>query len=458
MTQNERVFGIETEYGITCASTVGGEPPLDAQEAAEKLFEPLVVAGKSTNTFLRNGGRLYLDVGAHPEYATAECKDLWDLLAQVRAGSEIFADMASQTTQTLQGEGVPGQVHLFANNFDSSGNSYGCHENYLLRRRRDFREVADALITFFVTRQIVTGAGDVKKGEDGEHYYSFSARSDQMHDALSAATTRVRPIINTRDEPLGDSGAYRRLHVIVGDTNIAEPSTALKVGATDLVLHATERGVRFSDLRLADPLAAIRTISDDLTGTATVEMADGRMLTAAHLQREIMARTLRQVNKDSLSPLYKYVVDLWDRGLRAVETQDWSGVDTELDFAIKKKLLDSYTQRTGTPLGDPRVARLLLSYHDITGDLQTKMEHSGLMLRLTSEEQVAAAKEIAPTNTRAHLRGQVVTAAENADRSVGLDWVNVRVDGHGQINLQDPFATEDERVSAMIAQLSPTRG
>lgn len=409
--------------------------------------------------FLENGGRLYLDVGAHPEYATAECRDLWDLLAQVRAGSEIFADMADQTTQALQSDGVEGEIHLFANNFDSSGNSYGCHENYLLRRRRDFREVADALITFFVTRQILTGAGDIKKDENGNYQYTFAARSDQMHDALSSATTRARPIINTRDEPLGDSGSYRRLHVIVGDTNIAEPSTALKVGVTDLVLHATERGMRFNDLRLADPLGAIRTIGEDLTGTAQVATADGRLLTAVELQREIMSRTLAQLDENKLAPLYKYVVGLWRRGLDAIESGDWQTIETELDFAIKKKLIDSYQAKTGAALADPRVARLLLSYHDITGDLAAKMEQSGLMLRLTSEEQVEAAKHAPPSNTRAHLRGQVVAAAEKAGRTVGLDWVNIRLEGASQqINLQDPFSAEDERVTGLLRLLSEDQG
>lgn len=455
MAPNRRIFGVETEYGITCASTVGGEPPLDAESAAEKLFEPLVKAGGSTNMFLRNGGRLYLDVGAHPEYATAESSDLWDLLAQIRAGEEILADMAKETTSSLQASGINGRIHLFANNLDSSGNSFGCHENYLLRRRRDFREVADSLVTFFVTRQVVAGAGDVKEGENGAFHYVFSPRADQMHDALSSATTRARPIINTRDEPLSDSGSFRRMHVIVGDTNVSEPTTALKVGSTDLVLDAVERGMRFADLKLADPLKAIRDISNDTTGTVRVETVSGQMLTAVEIQRAIMGRALRSVDLETLSPLYRYVVDLWSRGLDAVESGDWTGVDRELDFAIKKKLLDSYTARTGAELGDPRVARLLLSYHDVTDGLAPKMEAASLMVRLTSDEQVSAAK-VTPPATRAHLRGQVVAAAKAAGRRLGVDWVNLRVEGMGsEVNLQDPFATEDPRVDSLLETLSP---
>lgn len=449
-----RIFGIETEYGITCASTVGGEPPLDAEQSAQALFEPFLKRGMSTNMFLRNGGRLYLDVGAHPEYATAECQALWDLLAQVRAGSDLLADMAEETTTRLKGGGVAGEIHLFANNFDSSGNSYGCHENYLLRRRRDFRAVADSLISFFVTRQVVTGAGDVKHDEDGQPYFSLSARSDQMHDALSAATTRVRPIINTRDEPLSDSGSYRRLHVIVGDTNIAEPTTALKVAATDIVLNAIEKGVNLADLQLEDPMAAIRAISDDPTGRTTVKTKDGRRRTAVSLQREIRARALSAVGPDELSELYVYLVDLWGRALDAVESGDWSGIDREIDFAIKKKLVEGYIERTGASLDDPRVTRLLLSYHDITkAGLAPKMEESGLMVRLTSPEQVAAAKVLPPADTRAHLRGSVVGAAESAQRNLGVDWVTLRVEGEQELKLQDPFATEDERVDVLVDRL-----
>lgn len=451
-----RVFGIETEYGITCASTRGGEPPLSAEQAAEALFQRAPGNGRSTNMFLQNGGRLYLDVGAHPEYATAECAGVWDLLAQVRAGSDILAEMSEKTTGSLQAEGIPGQIHLFANNFDSSGNSFGCHENYLLRRRRDFREMADALITFFVTRQVIAGAGDVKQDDNGHHYYAFSARSDQMHDSLSAATTRVRPIINTRDEPLADAGDYRRLHVIVGDTNIAEPTTALKVAATDMVLNAMEQGVGYRDLALADPMGAIRKISDDVSGTAKVELADGALRTAAELQEEILVRSLKVLDVPSLSPLYRYLLDLWGRTVDAVKKGDWSPIDREIDFAIKKKLLDGYVSRSGLSLGDPKVTRLLLSYHDITeGGLAPRLEDTGLMVRLTDRQQVTRAMEEPPSDTRASLRGEVIRKAARAGRNLGVDWVTLRLEGYGtQVTLQDPFSTEDPRVASMLSTIA----
>ncbi|WP_099333034.1 Pup--protein ligase [Actinomyces minihominis] len=453
---HRRIFGVETEYGLTCASTTGGVPPLEPEEAARILFEPLVKRGRSTNVFLPNGGRLYLDVGAHPEYATAECSDVWDLLAQVRAGSDMLSQMAREADQDLDERGIKGQIHLFANNMDSVGNSFGCHENYLLRRSRDFREMADALISFFVTRQIIAGAGAIVTSDDGEVSYAFSARADQMHDALSGATTRARPIINTRDEPLADSTSYRRLHVIVGDTNVAEPTTALKVASTDLVLHALETGSNFADLVLAEPLEAIRQISLDLTGEAKVALADGRLMTAVEIQREIRTRALASLRGESVSDLYAYLFDLWGRALDAVESRDWAGISTEIDYAIKMNLVHSYRERTGATLDDPRVARLLLAYHDITdAGLAPRMEASGAMLRLTSSAQVEQAVEQAPATTRATLRGAAVKAAETHRRDLGVDWVNLRLDGTGMmIALQDPFATEDERVGELISKMA----
>lgn len=448
-----RIFGIETEYGLTCASSTGQSPPLEAEQAARILFDPLVRAGRSTNVFLPNGGRLYLDVGAHPEYATAECAELWDLLAQVRAGSSLLADLAKTANERLRADAVPGVIHLFANNLDSHGNSFGCHENYLLRRSREFREMADALVSFFVTRQIVSGAGAlVTGGEDGSLEYAFSARADQIHDALSGATTRSRPIINTRDEPLSDSSSYRRLHVIVGDTNIAEPTTALKIASTDLVLNALETGVELSDLSLADPMQAIRTISTDLTGQRAVRLADGRRMTAAQIQREIRQRVLANLDRVDLPDLYRYLLDLWERAIDAVDSGQWESIDTEIDFAIKKKLIDSYQVRTGSSFEDPRVARLLLAYHDITvGGLAPRLEESGAMVRLTSAAQVQAAQEV-PPRTRAALRGQAISAALANRRDLGADWVNLRLEGVGAtVNLQDPFAFEDSRVDDLIS-------
>ena len=287
-----RVFGIETEYGLTAASP-SGRAPMDAEHAARQLFEPLLHQGRSSNLFLRNGGRLYLDVGAHPEYATAECDRLEDLLEQDRAGASMLADLAVQADEALAELGSDLHLHLFRNNLDSHGNSFGCHENYLLHRRRDFRQVADALVAFFVTRQILVGNGWINTSAATPRL-QFSQRADQMWDAVSSATTRSRPIINTRDEALADSGAYRRMHVIVGDTNVAEPTTALKVGMTELLIHAIEDGLQIEDLALADPMRAIREVNSDLSGSAPLELANGRTTSAVALQREIRERVVAE--------------------------------------------------------------------------------------------------------------------------------------------------------------------
>ncbi|WP_175955439.1 Pup--protein ligase [Schaalia sp. Marseille-Q2122] len=450
-----RVVGIETEYGLTAASTTGGPPPIDAEAAARYLFSPLLNAGRTSNLFTRNGGRLYLDVGSHPEYATAECDRLEDLLAQVRAGGQMLADLAVEAEPLMREDGVEATLHLIANNLDSQGNSYGCHENYLLHRRRDFREVADALVAFFITRQILVGSGHIRT-DSPTPAYCFSQRADQMWDAVSSATTRSRPIINTRDEPLADSGAYRRMHVIVGDTNIAEPTTALKVGATELLLTAVEDGLRIQDLALADPMRAIREINTDLSGRVTVELADGRMMTAVQIQDQIRQRVIARLEGVELGQMHRYVLDLWNRGLRAVESGEWSGIDTELDVAIKKKLLDSYCARTGAPLNDPRVARLMLMYHEITaGGMAEKMEKSGMMKRLTTPEQVRAAMAIPPTTTRAHLRGRAIGAAQDARADLAADWMHLRLDDASviPIALQDPLSNDDPRVDALIERI-----
>lgn len=446
-----RIYGVETEYGISCSAEDGSSNPLNAEEAARELFEPLIRRGRSTNVFQANGGRLYLDVGAHPEYATAECDNLWDLLAQDRAGAATLAQMAVEADQALQQRGVEAKIHLFRNNLDAEGNSFGCHENYLLRRRRDFREVADALVAFFVTRQVIVGAGAVKD-VDGEAQYCFSPRADQMWDAISAATTRSRPIINTRDEPLADAGSYRRLHVIVGDSNIAEPTTALKIGATELLLDAVDHGVVLADLALADPIEAIRIIDRDLTGQVPLAMADGRKITPVQLQQQILDRVVETVPPENLTELQRYVLGLWQRTISAVDAGDWSTIDTEIDFAIKAKLVGAYRERSGLGWDDARVARLLLAYHDITdAGLQGRLESGGLMLRLTDARQVETAQFVAPTTTRAHLRGRAVGAALKYRRDLNVDWVHLRLEEqHRTVALQDPFQTENPAVDELI--------
>lgn len=449
-----RVWGIETEYGLTCASLSGSRPPLDPDEAARVLFRPMIALGRSTNAFLRNGGRLYLDVGSHPEYATAECDQLSDLLAQDRAGSLMLRELAAGANERLAADGVDGRIHLFKNNLDAAGNSFGCHENYLVRRRPDFAAMVGSLVPFLVTRQIVTGAGHVRLRADRVEM-SFSQRSTHMWDAMSSATTRSRPLVNTRDEPHADAERYRRLHVIVGDSNVAECSTVVKVALLDMLLAMVEAGHR-PRMELLDPMRAIREVSADMTGSVKVELVDGRRLSAVDIQRaHLEAVTSYAAANWDVGPWHAMALDLWERALTAVETGDHTLVDTELDWAIKEKLVARYQRRDGAT--GMAQQRLLLAYHDITeGGLQDRMEAAGLMRRLTTPAQVEAAATIPPQTTRARLRGEFVGRAQDLRRDHTVDWVHLRLSdpAHRTVALTDPFATHDERVDVLLAAMT----
>lgn len=448
-----RIFGVETEYGVTCAATNGGEPPLDADGAARLLFEPIIARARTSNHYTAGGGRLYLDVGSHPEYATAECDRLEDLLAQDRAGELHVSQLAKQANERLEADGIPGQIHLLKNNHDALGHGFGCHENYLVHRRGDFWNDARTLVPHLVSRQILVGAGDLIE-HDGEVRYVFSQRARDMEDAVSSATTRARPLINTRDEPHADAERYRRMHVIVGDSNMAQGSTLLKVAAMDLLLSYLEEGGDLSDLALAQPMQAIRDISLDLTGRTVLERLDGGTITALELQTEHLARVSEHAKDLDLSPLHREALSLWERGLAAIEQQRPQDVATELDWAAKWHLISRYTERSGAGLSDPRVQRLNFAYHDLSPaqGLSRKLEASGMLRRFISDDAARGAMESAPVSTRAHLRGAVIAEAQRQRLDLSVDWVTLKLDdGRSRaIALKDPFATEDGRVIELL--------
>src|SRR5690242_18295186 len=269
---DRRIFGLETEYGVTC--TYKGQRRLSPDEVARYLFRRVVSWGRSSNVFLRNGARLYLDVGSHPEYATPECDSVTDVVIHDRAGERILEGLLVDAEKRLHDEGIAGEIYLFKNNTDSAGNSYGCHENYLVSRHGEFGRMSDILIPFLVTRQIVVGAGKVLQTPRGA-VFCLSQRADHIWEGVSSATTRSRPIINTRDEPHADAEFYRRLHVIVGDSNMSEATALMKVGTVDLVLRMIEAGVIMRDMRMENPIRSIREISHDLSGRALVRLANG---------------------------------------------------------------------------------------------------------------------------------------------------------------------------------------
>ncbi|GAA4726279.1 Pup--protein ligase [Isoptericola chiayiensis] len=450
-----RIFGLETEYGVTCAADDGRG--LSADEVARYLFRKVVAWGRSSNVFLRNGSRLYLDVGSHPEYATAECDDVRQLVAYDRGGERILEGLVADAQQRLEHEGLPGKVHLFKNNTDSAGNSYGCHENYLVRRQGDFSRLSDVLVPFLITRQVLTGAGKVLATPRGATY-CLSQRADHIWEAVSSATTRSRPIINTRDEPHADAELYRRLHVIVGDSSMSETTSMLKVGATDLVLRLVEAGVPVRDLTLENPIRAIREISHDSTGLHPVQFANGRTATAVDVQGEYFQRVREHVDAHlDPTPQIKQTLDLWERGLRALESGDLSLVDRELDWVIKLRLIDRYRAKHGLELADPRVARLDLAYHDIsrTEGLYNLLAARGMVERVVTDLEVFESTAVPPQTTRAKLRGDFVRAAQDARRDYTVDWVHLKLNDQAQrtVLCKDPFRNVDDRVERLIESM-----
>jgi len=450
---DRRIFGLETEYGITCAAQ--GQRKLSADEVARYLFRKVVSWGRSSNVFLRNGARLYLDVGSHPEYATPECDDVRELVVHDRAGERILEGLMVDAERRLAEEGIEGEVFLFKNNTDSAGNSYGCHENYLVSRHGEFGKLSDVLIPFLVTRQVLVGAGKVLQTPRGA-VFCLSQRADHIWEGVSSATTRSRPIINTRDEPHADAERYRRLHVIVGDSNMSETTTMLKVGAVELVLRMIEAGTSMRDLTLENPIRAIREISHDVTGRRLVKLANGREASALDIQEEYLSRAKTFVEAEGLhTPTIKRVLDLWERGLRAVRDGDLSLVDRELDWAIKHRLVERYQAKHDLPLSSPRVARLDLAYHDISRrrGLYYLLADKGLVERVTSDIEVFAATTIPPQTTRAKLRGDFVKRAQEKRRDFTVDWVHLKLNDQAQrtVLCKDPFASVDERVERLIA-------
>ncbi|MGI8517356.1 MAG: proteasome accessory factor PafA2 family protein, partial [Acidimicrobiia bacterium] len=306
---DRRIFGLENEYGVTC--TLRGQRRLSPDEVARYLFRRVVSWGRSSNVFLENGARIYLDVGSHPEYATPECDSLRSLVAHDKAGERILESLVHSAEQRLEEEGIRGEIFLFKNNTDSAGNSYGCHENYLVSRHKDFHKTVDVLIPFLVTRQIFLGAGKLTQTPRGTGF-SISQRAEHIWEGVSSATTRSRPIINTRDEPHADAERYRRLHVIAGDSNMSEYATNVKVGTVVALLQMIERDAVFRDLTLENPIRAIREIAHDLTCKRKIRLANGRELSALDIQWEYFDRVVRFSRNPGFPNEVQAAVDRWE--------------------------------------------------------------------------------------------------------------------------------------------------
>ncbi|GAA1069718.1 MULTISPECIES: Pup--protein ligase [Streptomycetaceae] len=450
---DRRIFGLENEYGVTC--TFRGQRRLSPDEVARYLFRRVVSWGRSSNVFLRNGARLYLDVGSHPEYATPECDDVTELVTHDKAGERILEGLLVDAERRLHEEGIAGDVYLFKNNTDSAGNSYGCHENYLVARHGEFSRLADVLIPFLVTRQLICGAGKVLQTPRGA-VYCVSQRAEHIWEGVSSATTRSRPIINTRDEPHADAERYRRLHVIVGDSNMSETTTLLKVGATDLVLRLIEAGVVMRDLTLENPIRAIREVSHDLTGTHQVRLANGREASALDIQEEYFTKALEFADRKGLNTgTVARVLDLWGRTLEAVRTEDLEKVSTEIDWIMKYRLIEQYREKHQMTMSNPRVAQIDLAYHDIhrRRGLFYLLQNKGRAARVTTDLKTFEAKSVPPQTTRARLRGDFIRRAQEQRRDFTVDWVHLKLNDQAQrtVLCKDPFRSVDERVEKLIA-------
>ncbi len=449
-----RIFGIENEYGVTC--TLRGQRRLSPDEVARYLFRRVVSWGRSSNVFLGNGARLYLDVGSHPEYATPECDSIRELVVHDKAGERTLEQLLNSAEQRLGDEGVHGDVYLFKNNTDSAGNSYGCHENYCTTRRDDFSSYAEVLIPFLVSRQIYAGAGKVLQTARGA-MYCVSQRAEHIWEGVSSATTRSRPIINPRDEPHADAERYRRLHVIVGDSNMSEYTNFLKVGACSLMLRMLEEPqVVLRDMTLENPIRAIREISHDMTCRRRVRLANGREVSALDIQSEYLNRAIRFAEHHELNAEEKMALDMWEHCLTAIE-DDPLTLDKELDWVIKYKLIEAYRERHDLALSDARVALIDLQYHDVNQKrgLFYRMQRRDMVERIVTDAEISDAVETPPQTTRARLRGEFIKRAKEQKRDYTVDWVHLKLNDQAQrtVLCKDPFKAHDERVEKLIASL-----
>lgn len=470
-----RIFGIETEYGlsVTGAQDTGTRPKaLEPAGIAMTMFEPVVRRARSTNTFERNGSRLYVDVGAHPEYATAEARTPFDALLYDLAGEQTMRAMAASARDTLaQRYGTDLRIHVFKNNVDSAGHAFGCHENYLVRRFVDLDTIRAVLLPFLISRQIYTGAGRYDHGT-----FHYTQRATFVDETVSSATTRSRPMINTRDEPHADPDSYRRLHVIIGDSNRSQWATVMKLATTHVVLCALEYGARHYGgsqpllaMALADPVGANLAVDRD-GAAAVLELADGRSITALEMQQQYCS-TVREFldhHKDVVEHAWPastaadgtvigldWTMHEWNRVLELLATNNMVGLAQCADWAAKRLLLDGAARRYGHD--HARLTQLDMDYHDVAdGSLYEALVRHGRMRVIAGAQDVARASREPLPGTRAMLRGQFVAAAQEAGLRWSCDWTSLTLlEPHRMTcTLIDPFgSTPDSSFSELMAHI-----
>jgi proteasome accessory factor PafA2 len=464
-----RVMGTETEYGISVPGQPGAnamvtssqvvnayqaatsartrrarwdfeeENPLrdargfdltrEAADSSQLTDEDLGLA----NVILTNGARLYVD-HAHPEYSTPECTNPRAAVVWDKAGERVMAEAA------IKAATVPGAapIQLYKNNTDNKGASYGCHENYLMRRATPFADIVRNLTPFFVSRQVVCGAGRVGQGADGRNEgFQISQRADFFEVEVGLETTLKRPIINTRDEPHADPEKYRRLHVIIGDANMSEVSTYLKLGTTALVLAMIEERFLDGDLALETPVAELRAISHDPTCRHLVTLRDGRKMTAVQLQMEYLDRA-RKYTEDrygaDVDDMTADVLNRWESILGRL-AEDPMLTSRELDWVAKLELLEGYRTRDNLGWGHPRLQLVDLQYSDVRPErgLYNRLAARGRMVRIVSDDEVTRAMENPPEDTRAYFRGRCLQKYPDSVAAASWDSVIFDIPGHDSL-------------------------
>jgi len=448
-----RIYGIETEFGLTFYPS--GQTYLPMEKVIGYLFEDVVPTGWPSNAFLPNGARFYQDTGCHPEYATPECASIRSVITHDKAGERMLASRLKPAQKKLASEGYVGTLYAYKNNVDSMGNTYGCHENYLLDRRVDFWHLAEQITPFFITRQLYCGAGKIYR-EQGQAGFAISQRASHIHEASSSSTTSSRSIINTRDEPHADAERYRRLHMIVGDSNMSEYTAYLKVGITGMLLSVLEEGGKFPNLSLADPVGALQQISTDLSLSAPLKMAKGGEMTALQIQwryLKVAARHFRGLKRG----VFRHLLNDWEAVLTALET-DPDSLSDRIDWIAKRQVMRGLMQRKGCDWGDPRVAMLDLQYHDIDPErgIYYLLERQGKMRRICRDREIDRAIVEAPNDTRARIRGQFIRFAKERNRPYSVDWTYLKLSGYFEetILCNDPFISHDPRVDELFSTAS----
>lgn len=472
-------MGIETEYGIT----VPGHPTMNAMVTSTHVVNAYAMAVSQharrkarwdydeesplrdargfdmtraeadpsqltdedlglANVILTNGARLYVD-HAHPEYSSPEVLSPRDAVLWDRAGVLIM-EQAAQLASA--GTGLP--IHLYKNNTDNKGASYGTHENYLMRRTTPFADIVRHLTPFFVTRQVITGSGRLGIGQEGrEMRFQLSQRADFFEVEVGLETTLKRPIINTRDEPHADPERYRRLHVIVGDANLSDVATLLKTGMTSLLLGMTEDGfLQSSDMALQDPVKSMHKVSHDLTLREGLEMRDGRTITALDLQYEYLRLARKYVEeRGGADAETQEVLLLWETTLDDLVSDPTRCAD-RLDWVAKLQLMEGSMSRHGLDWSSHRLQAIDLQYSDVRSDrgLARRLESMGKLRRLHDDSAVLAAVTDPPRNTRAYFRGECMRRFPN--EVAAASWDSVVFDLAGEESL------------LRVPTMEPTRG